>query len=64
MAGGANRTVNELQPIVDTRLSDGSRVNVVSDRPHCTRRFLYLNPKIFPGANDDGKADRIAFRFP
>lgn len=29
IVGSANRTVNESQPIVDTRLSDGSRVNVV-----------------------------------
>lgn len=31
IVGSANRTVNESQPIVDTRLSDGSRVNVVLD---------------------------------
>ncbi len=29
IVGNANRTVNESQPIVDTRLEDGSRVNVV-----------------------------------
>ncbi len=29
IAGSANRTVNEASPIVDTRLPDGSRVNVV-----------------------------------
>ncbi len=29
IVGGANRTVNEAQPIVDARLPDGSRVNVV-----------------------------------
>ncbi|MCC8080899.1 MAG: Flp pilus assembly complex ATPase component TadA, partial [Lachnospiraceae bacterium] len=29
IVGGANRTVNESQPIVDARLADGSRVNVV-----------------------------------
>lgn len=29
IVGGANRVVNEAQPIVDTRLPDGSRVNVV-----------------------------------
>lgn len=29
IVGSANRTVNEAQPIVDTRLADGSRVNVV-----------------------------------
>ncbi len=29
IAGSANRTVNESQPIVDARLEDGSRVNVV-----------------------------------
>ncbi len=29
IVGSANRTVNESQPIVDTRLEDGSRVNVV-----------------------------------
>lgn len=29
MVGAANRTVNEAQPIVDTRLPDGSRVNIV-----------------------------------
>lgn len=29
IVGRANRSVNERQPIVDTRLSDGSRVNVV-----------------------------------
>ncbi len=29
IAGRANRVVNEAQPILDTRLSDGSRVNVV-----------------------------------
>lgn len=29
IAGNANRVVNEAQPILDTRLSDGSRVNVV-----------------------------------
>lgn len=29
IVGRANRTVNEAQPIVDTRLADGSRVNVV-----------------------------------
>ncbi len=29
IVGSANRTVNEAQPIVDTRLTDGSRVNVV-----------------------------------
>ena len=29
MVGAADRIVNEAQPIVDTRLSDGSRVNIV-----------------------------------
>lgn len=29
MAAGANRVVNEASPIADTRLSDGSRVNIV-----------------------------------
>ncbi len=29
IVGNANRTVNEAQPIVDARLADGSRVNVV-----------------------------------
>lgn len=29
IAGRANRTVNEAQPILDTRLEDGSRVNIV-----------------------------------
>lgn len=29
MAGGNNRTINLANPIVDTRLSDGSRVNIV-----------------------------------
>ncbi len=29
IVGSANRTVNEAQPIVDARLEDGSRVNVV-----------------------------------
>lgn len=29
MAAGANRVVNESSPIVDTRLADGSRVNVI-----------------------------------
>lgn len=29
IVGSANRTVNEAKPIVDARLSDGSRVNVV-----------------------------------
>ena len=29
IAGNANRVVNEAQPILDTRLPDGSRVNVV-----------------------------------
>ncbi len=29
IVGGANRLVNEASPIVDTRLEDGSRVNVV-----------------------------------
>lgn len=29
MAGGNNRVVNEYSPIVDTRLGDGSRVNIV-----------------------------------
>lgn len=29
MASGANRMVNEANPITDTRLSDGSRVNIV-----------------------------------
>ncbi len=29
IVGDANRTVNEAQPIVDARLADGSRVNVV-----------------------------------
>lgn len=29
IVGTANRTVNEAQPIVDTRLPDGSRVNIV-----------------------------------
>lgn len=29
IVGSANRTVNEASPIVDTRLADGSRVNVV-----------------------------------
>lgn len=29
IAGSANRAVNEASPIVDTRLADGSRVNVV-----------------------------------
>lgn len=31
VVSGANRIVNEYTPIVDTRLSDGSRVNVVLD---------------------------------
>lgn len=29
IAGSANRSVNEANPILDTRLSDGSRVNIV-----------------------------------
>lgn len=29
IVGGANRIVNEASPIVDTRLEDGSRVNIV-----------------------------------
>ena len=29
IAGSANRAVNEANPILDTRLSDGSRVNIV-----------------------------------
>ena len=29
MAGNSNRMVNEASPIVDTRLADGSRVNIV-----------------------------------
>lgn len=31
MAGMSNRMVNEASPIVDTRLADGSRVNIVLD---------------------------------
>ena len=31
MVGAADRIVNEAQPIVDTRLPDGSRVNIVLD---------------------------------
>lgn len=31
MAGTSNRIVNEASPIVDTRLADGSRVNIVLD---------------------------------
>ncbi len=32
IAGSANRAVNEANPILDTRLSDGSRVNIVLNR--------------------------------
>lgn len=29
MVGGVNRSINEMTPIIDARLSDGSRINVV-----------------------------------
>ena len=50
IAAVSNRLVNESNPIVDTRLSDGSRVNIVlppialNEGPVITIRKFYKNP--------------------
>ena len=49
IAGRANKIVNESTPIIDTRLEDGSRVNIVMnpiaiDGPAVTIRKFYNNP--------------------
>lgn len=49
IAGRSNRIVNESKPIVDTRLNDGSRVNIVLapaaiDGPVITIRKFYKQP--------------------
>lgn len=49
IAAGSNRMVNQANPIVDTRLSDGSRVNIVMppaaiDGPVITIRKFYREP--------------------
>lgn len=49
IAAGSNRVVNQANPIVDTRLSDGSRVNIVLppaaiDGPAITIRKFYQEP--------------------
>lgn len=49
IAAGSNRAVNEANPIVDTRLADGSRVNIVLppaaiDGPIITIRKFYQEP--------------------
>ncbi len=51
IAAGANRTVNEANPIVDARLGDGSRVNIVLppvaiDGPIVTIRKFSKNPYV------------------
>ena len=45
MAGNSNRMVNEASPIVDTRLADGSRVNIVLS-PISIDGAAVSNPKI------------------
>lgn len=49
IAGRTNKIVNESTPIIDTRLEDGSRVNIVMnpiamDGPAVTIRKFYNNP--------------------
>lgn len=61
MVGSVGKEVNEANPIVDTRLADGSRVNVVRRRfpvgPHCD------HPKVFQNSDDGRPAFEIWFHY-
>ena len=56
IVGESNRYVNEASPIVDARLKDGSRVNVVLN-PVAVNGPNPYNPKVSIGSNYDGTAD-------
>lgn len=53
IVAGANRTVNAAQPIVDARLKDGSRVNVVLDPVALNGPILTI--RRFPKVPIDGE---------
>lgn len=56
IVGESNRYVNEASPIVDARLKDGSRVNVVLNPVAVNGPILTIRK--FPiGSNYDGTAD-------
>ena len=51
IVGLAGREVNQANPIVDTRLPDGSRVNVVLPQLF---EWTYSNTRKFKNSNDSG----------
>lgn len=69
MASGVNRSVNEAHPIVDARLADGSRVNVVLppvalDGPNVTIRkfskeFMSMEKLVSLGSISEEAADYL-----
>ena len=63
MAGNSNRMVNEASPIVDTRLADGSRVNIVLS-PISIDSAASIYPKISTNTYFNGRSDtdRVNYR--
>ncbi len=60
IVGLAGREVNQANPIVDTRLPDGSRVNVVLPPIALCGPTVTIR-KVFQGANDNRKIDFLWF---
>lgn len=63
IVAGANRQVNEASPIVDARLADGSRVNVVLkpvalNGPILTIRKFPEEPMKYDPSDSSGRIDR------
>lgn len=68
IAAGSNRMVNQANPIVDTRLADGSRVNIVMppaaiEGPIITIRKFYQEPITIEKLIELGSITQQAARF-
>ena len=64
IVAGSNRIVNEASPIVDARLPDGSRVNVVLPGAIALNWPIVIHKKISKRSNYNETVDPVGFYLP